>query len=143
MGLGLLVGAAIVGTVVGSNVSKSKLISDNSQSYKVSFYDEYRNLDNYLGRLVGQGSGGVGLLILTYKYTDFYLPVLGSWMSVLKEVRDYRNNLSHNKNRWAEISDPETYYFDCMCEIRREIESYETYVSRSMYKELFELNRRR
>ena len=92
MGLGLLVGAAIVGTVVGSNVSKSKLISDNSQSYKVSFYDEYRNLDNYLGRLVGQGSGGVGLLILTYKYTDFYLPVLGSWMSVLKEVRDYRNN---------------------------------------------------
>lgn len=75
---------------------------------KVEFLDAYRELDSYLADFVGESYRGI-----TYLRSGVigYVKRTGdkNWREYareLKEAREWRNYLSHNKNKWHVMQDP-------------------------------------
>ncbi len=150
--LGLLLGALAVGAICSysdhnSSVYKKKENNSNTQgrnyiqyrqvyvneTEKVTFFDNYRALDNYLGRLVGKGSGGVTLLINTIKHRGVNNSELESIYNDLRNVRDYRNNLAHNKNQWNQLPNPRSSYNQILSKVRNVVVRNESSVAKAMY----------
>ena len=82
-----------------------KRVSDPLITKKVEFFDTYRDLDVRLARYIGRGQKGVAYLIngLKTKRQNYDM------MNRLKEVRNYRNKLSHDKRKWRYIEAPSNY----------------------------------
>ena len=160
MGLGLFLGALAIGACALSAASESHnktntryaeqeryYIIDHrpavSQQVKVDFYDNYRAVDNYLARLIGEGSGGVGLLILTCRYQKVNNSQLNNIIKDLQDIRDYRNNLSHNKNKWSQIPDPKSYYNSVLSRVTNIVNNDRNHIAQMMYKEASFLKQKR
>ena len=139
---GLLIGwivAGLVGAaVVSSYKSKKKNTtssSDSSSSYgnyyictnsscstnnssiyddKVAFMDAYHALDSYLADCVGDSYKGVVYLrsgLIGYgKRTGNQWCF--DWARTLKDCNQWRNDLSHNKDKWRRMPDPPSYLTD-------------------------------
>lgn len=139
MGLGLLLGALGIGAICGassqdsfSNLSSSAddamLFSlacaarnsrnTTTENAKVAFFDKYRKLDVYLGRLVGEGGGGITLLINAIRHQGLNTKGLRPLLNGLVEMRNYRNILAHSKNRWRSIPNPSSSYSSTLDKVR-------------------------
>ena len=163
MGLGLIIGAIAVGAALCAHSSSSQsssnvtytsapsrpvynvIYQDRTVSHqqKVSFFDTYRSLDNYLARLIGEGSGGIGLLIYTCKHLNVQIDALNRLIPGLRQARDYRNNLAHNKNCWSQIPDPDIDLRHLLDRVRSIVCSNSSYISKMMYRELANMKARR
>lgn len=81
---------------------------------KVEFLDAYRELDSYLADFVGESYKGI-----TYFRSGIigYVKASGdkNWRGYardLKEAREWRNYLCHNKSKWRVIQDPPYHLTD-------------------------------
>ena len=116
--IGAILGCVAVGGLVTGQVQKRKAqklneelkakllaqkASDTKLKKQVKFYDTYRALDNQLARLsTREGSKGMAYLIhgLEVQHSNPRL------LNCLKNARNYRNQLSHDKRQWAKIPAP-------------------------------------
>ena len=117
-----------------NNTSTHKYTS-NGQEEKVEFFDKYRELDVRLARLIGEGSGGIGLFILAYRYRKINAPSISHAVENLVEVKDYRNNLAHKRTQWRYMDDPRGYYVDTIREISSFVDYHSSDVARGMMAE--------
>ncbi len=105
--LGWLLGGMAAGALLGGKQETTYVVHTNRHERKVRFYDTYRKLDRYLAGMVNAESGGISLLIQT---TNYLWKRTGNSnchfiASTLENIRAYRNRISHNERRWAEIPD--------------------------------------
>lgn len=97
-------------------------VRTNTQQAKISFFDSYRAFDTYVARLAGQGSGGVTFLIRSMQRNTTDKKML-SLVSTLKQMRNYRNILSHNRNKWRDLPDPQFAFTSTIDRAKSIIES--------------------
>lgn len=107
MGLGLFLGGLVVGSLLfGGGGEGDTYVIHNGSTTKEWFFDKYREVDVTLSRMVGESSGGFGLLISAFKYQGRSDAQARQVASIMMEIRNYRNSLAHNRNRWRDISNP-------------------------------------
>lgn len=75
---------------------------------KVEFLDTYRELDSYLADFVGENYKGIsylrcGAIGYVKRTGDKYWR---EYAKELKDAREWRNYLCHNKNKWHIMQDP-------------------------------------
>lgn len=154
--IGLLLGALAVGALACSGSSSSSSVARHrevttydldaldayerrskylGQKEKVEFFDYYREVDNYLARLIGEGSGGVGLLMNAIKFQKLNNYELRNIRNELKEIKDYRNNLAHNKDKWQNLPDPKSWYSSVLSKVKRLARNDETNVAHALFKQ--------
>jgi len=105
-----------------------------SEQEKINFFDDYRALDVQIARLIGEGSGGIGLLVKAMKYGYLKnVSNLREYYCDLKEIRDYRNMLAHNKNRWCNMSSPKSWYRQSLSKVKSICYNYSSEVGRALY----------
>ena len=83
---------------------KTKVIvrTDPKLEKQVDFFDDFRALDNKLARMVNEGYKGVTYLINgMYANKSHY-----DMREKLKNIRNYRGRLTHDKKKWASIPAP-------------------------------------
>ena len=56
-------------------------------------------------------------------------------MNELREIRDYRNNLCHNKNKWKYLPDPKDHYSRVISRVRSLVDYDSSNVARALYKQ--------
>jgi hypothetical protein len=78
-------------------------VKNQKLEIQVEFYDDFRALDNKLARVVGEGYKGVAYLINGLKVTKSNSNLIYS----LKNIRNYRGRLSHDKRKWKDIPAPD------------------------------------
>lgn len=100
---------------------------------KVEFFDNYRALDVKLARLIGQGSGGIGLLINACRYQGLNINSLNNLIKDLRAARDYRNILAHNRKRWKELSNPNHNFSTVLNRVETIVNKNVNYVAKKMY----------
>ena len=119
-----------------SDVSKSSSTSESKdvdQKYErqIEFFDDFRRLDNRLARGVNKGYKGVTYLVKGMEVTRFSDRGL---IYALKNIRNFRNKLSHDKRRWCEVEAPSA---SIMADLRRAenwVNSNYSYASTLTYK---------
>lgn len=79
-----------------------KKVQDPKLKLQVSFFDGFRALDNKLARMVREGYKGVSYLIKGLEVTRGNQ----SLIKALKNIRNYRNKLSHDKRQWKSFPAP-------------------------------------
>ena len=79
-----------------------KEVTNQKLERQVTFYDEFRELDNKLARNIGKGYKGVTYLIKGLEVTDANYSLRRS----LKNIKNYRGQLSHDKRKWKDIPAP-------------------------------------
>ena len=77
-----------------------------SKNKKITFFDRYRELDCKLGRLVGEGSGGITMMIKAYKQGLLRGDGYSYAMPRLIKAREYRNQIAHTKEKWENVQNP-------------------------------------
>jgi hypothetical protein len=80
-----------------------KEVSNKKLERQVEFYDGFRELDNKLARNVREGYKGVTYLIKGLEVTRSNDNLKNS----LKNIRNYRGRLSHDKRKWKDIPAPD------------------------------------
>lgn len=80
-----------------------KEVSNKKLERQVEFYDGFRELDNKLARNVREGYKGVTYLIKGLAVTRSNDNLKNS----LKNIRNYRGRLSHDKRKWKDIPAPD------------------------------------
>ena len=80
-----------------------KEVSNKKLERQVEFYDSFRELDNKLARNVREGYKGVAYLIKGLEVTRSNDNLKNS----LKNIRNYRGRLSHDKRKWKDIPAPD------------------------------------
>ncbi len=80
-----------------------KEVSNKKLERQVEFYDSFRELDNKLARNVREGYKGVTYLIKGLEVTRSNDNLKNS----LKNIRNYRGRLSHDKRKWKDIPAPD------------------------------------
>ena len=81
-----------------------KKVQDPKLKLQVKFFDGFRELDNKLARMVREGYKGVTYLIKGLEVTHGNQKLINA----LKNIRNYRNRLSHDKRQWKEFPAPTT-----------------------------------
>lgn len=79
-----------------------KKVEDPKLKLQVKFFDSFRELDNKLARMVREGYKGVTYLVKGLEVTHGNQRLINA----LKNIRNYRNRLSHDKRRWKEFPAP-------------------------------------
>ena len=155
MGIGLLVGAFALGAFAAHSVAKNRnerstenygvrvnytpapvrTITHRTTEFneKVEFFDNYRALDVKLARLIGQGSGGIGLLINACRYQGLNINSLNNLIKDLRAASDYRNILAHNRKRWKELSNPNHSFSTVLNRVETIVNKNVNYVAKKMY----------
>ena len=79
-----------------------KKVEDPKLKLQTSFFDKFRALDNQLARMTRDGYKGVTNLIKGLEVTH------GSerLIRALKNIRNYRNRISHDKRQWKQMPAP-------------------------------------
>ena len=117
--IGTIIGGLVVGGMVAeyakskkdAKAAKSKNYAqtivihqtvDKKLNKQVNFFDKYRALDTELARYVREGFKGVTYLEkgLEVSRTN------NSLKQSLRNIRNYRNKLSHDKRQWKNIEEP-------------------------------------
>lgn len=80
-----------------------KEVKNQKLERQVEFYDGFRALDNKLARNVREGYKGVTYLIKGLEVTNSNYNLRNS----LKNIRNYRGRLSHDKSKWKNIPAPD------------------------------------
>jgi leucyl aminopeptidase (aminopeptidase T) len=75
---------------------------DRKLKLQVEFFDSFRELDNKLARMIGVGKKGVAYLINGLTITHASEKATRAF----KNIRDYRNQLSHDKRKWIHVPAP-------------------------------------
>ena len=82
-----------------------KTVVNYNSSKKERFYDTYRALDVKLSRVVGKGEYGVNMYIRSSQNKNTNKNAVAK----LIRCKDYRNMISHGKDKWKNMPDPETW----------------------------------
>ena len=84
--------------------TKDSLYYETTQKFarQINFFDEFRALDNKLSRMVRKGYKGITYLINGLEKAHMN-PRL---VSALKNIRNYRNILCHDKRAWTNVAEP-------------------------------------
>ena len=96
-----VVGGLVVGGIVSSCVNK--IGARRKLEKQVKFYDAFRELDNQLARNSGENFKGVTYLIKGLEVSNTNKSLIAS----LKNIRNYRGRLSHDRLKWANIPAPD------------------------------------
>ena len=97
---------------------------------QVEFFDEFRSLDNRLARNVREGYKGVTYLI---KGMDVSRTNQGI-KNCLKNIRNYRGQLSHDKRKWKNIPAPSESLMNDLKRAKNWVDSNYSYASKLVYK---------
>ena len=109
---GAVVGGIVSGCVEAHKAKKEReklqeqlriqQAKDRKLKLQVEFFDSFRELDNKLARMIGAGKKGVAYLVngLTITHAS------EKSMRAFKNIRDYRNQLSHDKRKWIHVPAP-------------------------------------
>ena len=79
-----------------------KKVQDPKLALQVKFFDGFRELDNKLARMVREGYKGVTYLVKGLEVARGNQRLINA----LKNIRNYRNRLSHDKRQWKEFPAP-------------------------------------
>ena len=109
---GVVVGGIVSGCVEAHKAKKEReklqeqlriqQAKDRKLKLQVEFFDTFRELDNKLARVVREGFKGVTYLINGVAAVRFNYRLVGA----LKNVRNYRGRLTHDKRKWVYIPAP-------------------------------------
>ena len=152
--LGVLLGGAVIGGMVSNCIGgkRARRESDelelmflmqqaqnNKLQAQITFFDEFRALDNQLARFVREGYKGVTYLIkaMEIMYDD------EDMINAVKAVRNYRNRLSHDRNKWAAIPAPSAYVMKTLRALQRWTDENMSEVGRLVWKGKNAFNARR
>ncbi|MBE5731843.1 MAG: hypothetical protein E7353_02305 [Clostridiales bacterium] len=108
--LGAILGGMLIGGIVSSCAGRSRankqieIIQANDRKLKkqVEFYDEFRELDSRLARNVREGYKGITYLIKGLEVSHYNYDLINK----LKNIRNYRGRLSHDRKKWRDIPEP-------------------------------------
>ena len=108
--LGAILGGMLIGGIVSSCASRNRtnkqieIMQEAERKLKkqVEFYDEFRELDNRLARNVREGYKGITYLIKGLEVSNYNYDLIKR----LKNIRNYRGRLSHDRNKWRDIPEP-------------------------------------
>lgn len=129
MGLWTLLAGALIGGAICSGGSNNKSSSNEVRvvdlnAKKVEFFDKYREIDVYLASFVGQRHGGISFfisgLIGGSKKAGIKPPY--ELIDALKELREYRNILGHDKTKWRALPDPKPSYIKILRNLSASLE---------------------
>ena len=109
---GVVVGGIVSGCVEAHKAKKEReklqeqlriqQAKDRKLKLQVEFFDAFRELDNKLARVVREGFKGVTYLINGVAAVRFNYRLI----EALKNVRNYRGRLTHDKTKWVYIPAP-------------------------------------
>ena len=109
---GVVVGGIVSGCVEAHKAKKEReklqeqlraqQAKDRKLKLQVEFFDAFRELDNKLARMIGAGKKGVAYIVNGLTITHASEKV----MRAFKNIRDYRNQLSHDKRKWIHVPAP-------------------------------------
>ena len=114
-------------TSARTNTTKS---TDTKLQKQVEFFDEFRSLDNKLARNVREGYKGVTYLIKGMDVTNSNANVKNS----LKNIRNYRNQLSHDKRKWKDVPAPTSSLMSDLHKAINWVNSNYSYAGKLVYK---------
>ena len=105
-------------------------VISKEEKAKVNFFDTYRDFDVYLARIAGRkGSSGVSLLINAMRNSNGDRK-MKSLVPALKAMRDYRNNLAHNHNKWKDLPNPSFPYGTTIQQVKAIVEPERTHYAK-------------
>ena len=116
MGFWTLLAGALIGGAICSSGSNNKSSNDvrvvDVNAKKVEFFDKYREIDVYLASFVGQRYGGISFLISGLIGVSRRAGIKPPYelIDALKELREYRNTIGHDKSKWRALPDPKPSY---------------------------------
>ena len=97
---------------------------------QVVFFDKFREIDNKLARNVREGFKGVTYLINGLEVTHSN----DNLKNRLKNIRNYRGMLSHDRKKWRDIPEPSSSLMSDLHFAIRWIENHNSQAARLVYK---------
>lgn len=147
--LGTIIGGIVVGGILTEyiqskkeekrsksqvkNYTKTVVVKESVDTMlqrKVCFYDQYRELDNKLARYVREGYKGVAYLKNGLRVSKSN----SNLQNRLRNIKDYRNKLSHDKRRWVNIESPSNALMSDLAAVISWVKQNENYAAKMVYK---------